>query len=103
MSPTGSRPPSMVTTLLETRQSEERAGKCRANLRSVRAVTRPRAGAPAEAERAVNQSRNSHENRNRGDATVRSRGVADALRWPQAIGAPQQGGEIRPRSLLTIG
>src|SRR3989449_11728851 len=29
---TVTRPPSMVTTLLETRQSEERAGKCRANL-----------------------------------------------------------------------
>src|SRR2546429_2952186 len=67
----------MVTTLLETRQSEERAGKCRANLRSVRAVTRPPAGAPAKAERAVNQSRNSHENRSRGDATARSRGVAN--------------------------
>src|SRR6266581_4886598 len=80
----------MMTTVLATRQNEERAGKCRANLGRVRTVTRSRASAPAEAERAVNQSRNSRENRSRGHATGRARPVADALRWPRAIGAPVQ-------------
>src|SRR5207253_922383 len=75
---------------LGTRQNEERAGKCRANLGSVRAVTRPQAGDPAAAERAVNQSRNSHENSSRGHASGRARCVAHAPRWSQAIGNPQR-------------
>src|SRR6266516_4268807 len=84
------RPPSVVTTLLGTRQNEESAGKCRANLRSVRAVTRAGADDPAAVERATNQSRNNHEDRSRGDATRAREVVAEAPRWPWAIGVLQQ-------------
>ena len=73
-----------MTIRLATRQNVERAGKCRANLRSVRAVTRARADDPAAVKRATNQSRNKHENRSRGDATARSRGCCGGA--PLALG-----------------